>query len=462
MMKVGARRSMYFLPTLRETPSEATVISHKLMLRAGLVRQASSGLYNWLPLGFRVLKKIESIVRQEQDRIGANECLMPTIQSADLWQQSGRYEDYGKEMLRIRDRHDRALLYGPTNEEAITSLFAETIKTYKELPQRLYHIQWKFRDEIRPRFGVMRAREFYMKDAYSFDYDHQQGLASYNAMFISYLRIFQRLGMRAIPMRADTGPIGGDSSHEFIIVAETGESSIYCDSYLLSMRWSSEARGDAKNDARKHAEMVALATSHYAATDEEYDAQEFERRVPTERRVETRGIEVGHVFFFGDKYSKPLNAYITTASGKEVAVQMGSYGVGISRLVAAIIEASHDESGIIWPPSVAPFQVGLIELEGAKVEGEEGADDDHLYARLCREGIETLYDDRTDVSVGVKFAEMDLLGLPWQLIVGGKKAGQGSVEIKNRKSGKREIVALGEAVSYLKRGIETKHANIFD
>ncbi len=460
-MKVGVRRSMYFLPTLRETPAEATLLSHKLMLRAGLIRQASSGLYNWLPLGFRVLKKIEEIVRQEQDRIGAHECLMPTIQSAELWQKSGRYEDYGKEMLRIKDRHGRALLYGPTNEEAITSLFAETVKTYKELPQRLYHIQWKFRDEIRPRFGVMRAREFYMKDAYSFDYDKKQGIDSYNAMFVSYLRLFQRLGMQAIPMRADTGPIGGDSSHEFVIVAETGESSLYCDSEMLSMRWSSGSSGESNNDAKKHAEMVSLATSHYAATDEEYNPQEFESRVPAERRIKTRGIEVGHVFFFGDKYSKPLNAYITTATGKEVAVQMGSYGVGISRLAAAIIEASHDDSGIVWPPAVAPFQVGLIELGGEKVEVGE-VQDDGLYAMLCREGVETLYDDRTDVSAGVKFAEMDLLGLPWQLIVGGKNAKQGTVEVKNRKSGKRESIALGKAVSYLRQNITSKHASIFD
>ena len=462
MTKIGVRRSKYFLPTLREVPAEATVLSHKLMLRSGLVRQASSGLYNWLPLGLRVLQKIESIVRQEQDRIGAHECLMPTIQSTDLWQQSGRYEDYGKEMLRIKDRHDRALLYGPTNEEAITSLFAETIKTYKELPQLLYHIQWKFRDEIRPRFGVMRAREFYMKDAYSFDYDQEQGIASYNAMFVSYLRIFQRLGVQAIPMRADTGPIGGDSSHEFVIVAETGESSLYCDSRLLSMRWSSDARDDAK----KHAEMVSLATSHYAVTDEEYDAQEFERRVPAERRVKTRGIEVGHVFFFGDKYSRPLNAYITTSSGKDVAVQMGSYGVGISRLVAAIIEASHDDRGIVWPTSVAPFQVGLLELgssSAARKAGQtEAGEEDSLYAMLCREGIETLYDDRADVSAGVKFAEMDLLGLPWQVIVGGKNSEHGSVEVKNRKSGKIEIIALGKAVSYLQQNIGAEHVAIFD
>ena len=452
-LKTGVRRSSYFLPTLRETPADATLVSHRLMLRGGLIRQASAGLYNWLPLGFRVLKKIERIVRQEQDRIGAHECLMPTIQSADLWRQSWRYEDYGKEMLRITDRHDRALLYGPTNEEAITSIFAETIKTYKELPQLLYHIQWKFRDEVRPRFGVMRAREFYMKDAYSFDCDKQGGIDSYNSMFISYLRTFQRLGVQAIPMRADTGPIGGESSHEFVIIAETGESTIYLDSSLLDMRWALAAQDDRK----KYREMVSRATSLYAATSDEHTPLQFDKQVPRSRQIKTHGIEVGHVFFFGDKYSKPLDAKIKAASGEEVFVQMGSYGIGISRLVAAIIESSHDDRGIVWPKSVAPFKVGLICLDTGKYKVSE-----ELYALLCNNGFETLYDDRFDVRAGVKFAEMDLLGLPIQLIVGGKSATSGSIEFKERKSDERHFVPLEQVIPFIRKQSTADSVTIFD
>ena len=455
-MKIGVRRSQYFLPTLREEPAEASVVSHRLMLRAGLIRQASAGLYNWLPLGFRVLKKIEAIVRVEQDRIGAHECLMPTIQSADLWKKSGRYDDYGKEMLRITDRHDASLLYGPTNEEAITQLFADTVKSYKDLPCRLYHIQWKFRDEIRPRFGVMRAREFYMKDAYSFDADEEQGMASYRAMAVSYLRIFERMGLTAVPMRAETGPIGGDNSHEFVVLAKTGESAVYCDSTLLDQRWQDTSA----NDARTHAELFARATSCYAATDEEHDADHFAAKVPAARRLETRGIEVGHVFFFADKYSRPLEARVATRKGANVPVAMGSYGVGISRLVAAAIEASHDANGIVWHDSIAPFSVNMISLAANEKERQEA---DALYQTLCREGIETLYDDRLDVRAGVKFNEADLLGLPWQIVVGDKSP-KDNVELKRRDGNERQILPLDKALAQVRKSLtqSRRHDPIFD
>ena len=455
-MKIGVRRSQYFLPTLREEPAEASVVSHRLMLRAGMIRQASAGLYNWLPLGFRVMKKIEAIVRAEQDRIGAHECLMPTIQSAELWKKSGRYDDYGKEMLRITDRHKAPLLYGPTNEEAITQLFAETVKSYKDLPCRLYHIQWKFRDEIRPRFGVMRAREFYMKDAYSFDADEEQGMASYRAMAVSYLRLFERMGLTAVPMRAETGPIGGDNSHEFVILAKTGESAVFCDSTLLEQRWQ-DASG---NDAKSHAELFERATSCYAATDEEHDAERFAQEVPAARRISTRGIEVGHVFFFTDKYSRPLEARVATRQGDDVPVAMGSYGVGISRLVAAAIEASHDANGIVWHDSIAPFSVGLVAL--AKDEqGRHAAE--NLYERLCREGIETLYDDRLDVRAGVKFAETDLLGLPWQIVVGEKNP-KDSVELKRRDGNKRQTLPWETALAKVRESLKRTrtHDPVFD
>ena len=465
-MKIGVRRSRYFLPTLREEPAEASVVSHRLMLRAGMIRQASAGLYNWLPLGFRVMKKIEVIVRAEQDRIGAHECLMPTIQSAELWKKSGRYDDYGKEMLRITDRHDAPLLYGPTNEEAITQLFAETTKSYKDLPCRLYHIQWKFRDEIRPRFGVMRAREFYMKDAYSFDADEEQGMASYRAMAVSYLRTFERMGMTAVPMRAETGPIGGNNSHEFVVLADTGESAVYCDSTLLEQKWQDDKSNDAKgnddkgNDAKAHADAFARATSCYAATDEEHDAERFAAEVPAARRVSTRGIEVGHVFFFADKYSRPLEASVATRQGGSVPVAMGSYGVGISRLVAAAIESSHDANGIVWHDSIAPFSVGLVSLaldEKGRQEAEA------LYEGLCREGIETLYDDRLDVRAGVKFAEMDLVGVPWQIVVGDKNP-KDSVELKRRDGNKKQTLPLENALAKVRESLKLTRAHdpVFD
>jgi prolyl-tRNA synthetase len=430
------RLSAYFLPTLRETPAEAQIASHRLMLRAGMVRQASAGIYSWLPLGFRVLKRIEQIVREEQDAAGCQEMLMPTIQSADLWRESGRYEDYGKEMLRIRDRHEREMLYGPTNEELITDIFRTGVKSYRELPKLLYHIQWKFRDEVRPRFGVMRGREFLMKDAYSFDIDYAGARRSYNKMFVSYLRTFARMGLKAIPMQAESGPIGGDLSHEFIILAETGESAVFCHRDWLKRDVLSE-RIDFEGDLQP---VVDSWTSLYAATDEKHDPAQC----PPDQLVTTRGIEVGHIFYFGAKYSKPLGALIAKPDGEQVPVEMGSYGIGVSRLVGAIIEASHDEAGIIWPEPVAPFQVGLINLKPGDAPTNAACED--IYGKLRQAGAEVLYDDREE-RPGAKFADMDLIGLPWQLIVGPRGIAQGKVELKRRATGEREEVGLDAALA---------------
>jgi prolyl-tRNA synthetase len=339
------RVSRYFLPILRDTPKEAEIVSHQLMLRAGMIRQASSGIYSWLPLGKRVLDKIGDIVREEQNRAGAIEVLMPTIQSADLWRESGRYEAYGKEMLRITDRHEREMLYGPTNEELITTIFRDGVKSYKDLPRNLYHIQWKFRDEIRPRFGVMRGREFLMKDAYSFDLTPEEGVRSYNRMFAAYLRTFARMGLKSIPMRAETGPIGGDLSHEFIILAETGESQVFGHQDLFDGPIP-PADTDFDGDLQP---VVDRWTSLYAATDEQHDPAKFDAEVPAEKQVTARGIEIGHIFFFGTKYSEPMGCKVQGPDGQMIHLQMGSYGVGVSRLAAAIIEASHDENGIVWP-----------------------------------------------------------------------------------------------------------------
>ena len=436
------RLSQYFLPTLKETPSEARIVSHRYMLRAGMIRQASAGIYSWLPLGLRVLRKIEQIVREEQNASGAQEILMPTIQSADLWRQSGRYEDYGKEMLRITDRHGRDMLYGPTNEEQITEIVATHIKSSRQLPKNLYHIQWKFRDEVRPRFGVMRGREFLMKDAYSFDVDADAGRAAYNKMFVAYLRTFARMGLQAIPMQADTGPIGGDMSHEFIILADTGESAVFCHADYLER--DVLARGvDYDGDLQP---VVDEWTALYAATDDMHDAARFEAEVPADRRVTARGIEVGHVFFFGDKYSKPLGAVVSTPGGGETAVQMGSYGIGVSRLVGAILEASHDENGIVWPEAVAPFKVGLINLRGGDRACDAACDD--YYAKLNDAGVEVLYDDRAE-RAGAKFADMDLIGLPWQLIVGPRGLKNGVVELKCRRTGKTEELPVDTALTRL-------------
>jgi prolyl-tRNA synthetase len=436
------RLSRYFLPVLRDTPKEAEIVSHQMMLRCGLVKQASAGIYSWLPLGLRVLNKIEQIVREEQDRTGAVEVLMPTIQAADLWRQSGRYDDYGKEMLRIQDRHDREMLYGPTNEELITEIFRDGLKSYKELPRNLYHIQWKFRDEVRPRFGVMRGREFLMKDAYSFDLTPEGARHSYNKMFVAYLRTFARMGLKAIPMAADTGPIGGDLSHEFIILADTGESQVFCHKDLIDGA-PPAANTDFDSDLSP---IFNKWTSLYAATDEKHDTARFEAEVPADKRVTARGIEVGHIFYFGTKYSKPMKCHVQGPDGKMVDLQMGSYGVGVSRLVGAIIEASHDKDGIVWPVPVAPFEVGLINLKAGDKDTDTACAD--IYAKLQTAGLSVLYDD-TDERAGGKFATMDLIGLPFQFIVGPKGLKTGEVEIKERKSGERQTMTIEAATRRL-------------
>jgi prolyl-tRNA synthetase len=438
------RLSQYFLPTLRETPKEAEIVSHRLMLRAGLIRQQAAGIYSWLPIGERVLARIGQIVREEQDRSGAIEILMPTMQPADLWRESGRYEAYGKEMLRIEDRHERDMLFGPTNEEMVTDIFRAYVSSYRALPLNLYHIQWKFRDEVRPRFGVMRGREFLMKDAYSFDVDREAARAAYNRMFVAYLRTFDRLGLKAIPMRADSGPIGGDMSHEFIILAATGESEVFCSRDLLDLPIP-PADTDFRSDLSP---IVQSWTAHYAATDEKHDAAAFEK-LPEEKRITARGIEVGHIFYFGTKYSEPMGAKVTGPDGAEVPVHMGSYGIGVSRLVGAIIEASHDDAGIIWPESVAPFHVGLINLKAGDAKVDAAAED--LYGRLTKAGITVLYDD-LDQRAGAKFATMDLIGLPWQVIVGPKGVERGEVEVKRRATGERETLSAEAAANRVVAG----------
>jgi prolyl-tRNA synthetase len=437
------RLSKYFMPILRHDPKEAEIVSHRLMLRTGMIRQESAGIYSWLPLGHRVLRKIEQIVREEQNRAGAIEVLMPTIQSADLWRKSGRYDEYGKEMLRITDRHDRDMLYGPTNEEMITDIFKSGVQSYKDLPRNLYHIQWKFRDEVRPRFGIMRGREFLMKDAYSFDMSAEEGKHSYNKMFLAYLRTFQRMGLTAIPMRADTGPIGGDLSHEFLVLADTGESAVFFDRSYLEIDWRQETVD--QDDVAGLQSAIDGFTAHYAATDEIHDTAEFEK-LPGDQRVEGRGIEVGHIFFFGTKYSKPLECLVQGPDGKAVPVHSGSYGVGVSRLAAGIIEASHDDDGIIWPQEVAPFDVGLINLKVG--DGDTDRACEKIYNELTNAGLEVLYDD-TDNRAGGKFASMDMIGLPWQVIAGPRGLKDGQVEVKNRKTGERKSVGLDEAITQL-------------
>lgn len=434
------RLSRFFLPVLKETPSEAQIVSHRLMLRAGMIRQEAAGIYAWLPLGFRVLKKIEQIVREEQERAGAVEMLMPTIQPAELWRESGRYDAYGKEMLRITDRADREMLYGPTNEEMITEIFRAGVRSYKDLPKMMFHIQWKFRDEIRPRFGIMRGREFLMKDAYSFDLTEEAARVSYNKMFVAYLRTFERMGLRSIPMRADTGPIGGDLSHEFIVLAKTGESAVFCDERLVAMDVPSKDT-DFDDDLQP---VVDRFTSHYAATEEMHDAEEFAREVPKNKAVEARGIEVGHIFFFGDKYSKPMKAVVQDGDGKEMPVQMGSYGVGVSRLLGALIEAHHDDDGCKWPMAVAPFHVGLINLKSGDDATEAACKD--LYDALAAEGVEVLYDD-TSARAGEKFARMDLIGLPYQIVIGPRGLGDGIAEVKSRADSTRENIALDQVAA---------------
>ena len=435
------RLSRYFLPLLKETPSDATIASHQLMLRAGMIRQNSAGIYTWLPLGHKVLRKIEQIVREEQDRAGAVEMLMPTIQSAELWKKSGRYDAYGPEMLRITDRHDRDMLYGPTNEEMLTDVFSSFVRSYKDLPKMLYHIQWKFRDERRPRFGVMRGREFLMKDTYSFDISPEEARRSYNKMFVAYLNTFERLGLKAIPVRAETGPIGGDLSHEFVILADSGESAVYAHRDLVEMG----APGtdiDFDGDLQP---VVDQRTALYAAADEMHDEDAF-NAIPEDKRMSARGIEVGHIFYFGTKYSEPFNAKVTGPEGKDHFVEMGSYGIGVSRLVGGIIEASHDDNGIIWPDAVAPFGVGIVNLKAGDAECDAAAGD--LYAKLSAAGLDPLYDDTTDRG-GVKFNRMDLIGLPHQIVVGPRGLASGVVEVKNRRTGEREELSPDAALAKL-------------
>jgi prolyl-tRNA synthetase len=432
------RLSNYFIPTLKDNPKDAQITSHRFMLRAGMIQQASAGIYSWLPLGLRVLKKIEQIVREEQNAVGAQEILMPTIQSADLWKESGRYDDYGKELLRLTDRHGRDMLYGPTNEEQITEIFRTHLKSYRSLPLSLYHIQWKFRDEVRPRFGVMRGREFLMKDAYSFDLNYENAIKSYNKMFIAYLKTYARMGLKAIPMAADSGPIGGDMSHEFIILAETGESEVYYQKNWFDIN-ALDQNVDINGDLQP---LVDSYLSCYAATDEKHDPENCP--LTEEDLIATRGIEVGHIFYFGTKYSDALNASVAGYDGVENHVHMGSYGVGVSRLVGAIIEASHDEKGIVWPEAVAPFDIGLVNVKIDDAKCSEACNE--FYRRLHQTGLEVLYDDR-DERTGSKLVDMDLIGLPWQIIVGPRGLKSGVVELKNRKTGSSEELTIDEVMA---------------
>ncbi len=434
------RMSCYFLPTLKQVPSEAQIVSHRLMLRAGMIRQSSAGIYSWLPLGLRVLRNIERIVREEQDRAGCQEMLMPTIQPADLWRESGRYDGYGKEMLRIADRHGRDMLYGPTNEELITDIFRNSGKSYRDLPKLLYHIQWKFRDEVRPRFGVMRGREFLMKDSYSFDLDYAGARRAYNRMFVAYLRTFARMGLQAIPMQADTGPIGGDLSHEFIILADTGESEVFCHRDFIDFDVLG-ADIDYDSDLEP---LVAHWTSLYAATDEKHDADAAAEL--GDALIHARGIEVGHIFYFGTKYAESMGATVTGPDGDEIAVEMGSYGIGVSRLVGAVIEAHHDDDGIIWPDSVAPFAAGILNLRSGDAPCDAVCEE--IYGALAAAGHGALYDDREE-RAGAKFADMDLIGLPWQVIVGPRGIESGVVEIKRRATGERHELSAESALARL-------------
>jgi prolyl-tRNA synthetase len=433
--------SKFFLPILKDIPSDAKIKSHQLMLRAGMIRQSASGIYSWLPLGFKVLKKIEIIIREEQDRAGAQEILMPTIQSADLWKESGRYDGYGSEMLRIKDRQDRELLYGPTNEELVTQIFRDNVKSYKSLPLMLYHIQWKFRDEIRPRFGIMRCREFLMKDSYSFDETKEGARLSYNKMFYAYLKTFERLGLKAIPLAADTGPIGGDLSHEFIILADTGESQIYTSKKILDLKIENFT-----NDEGSLNNMVKAFTEIYSATDEKFDQSEFDKSVKKEDQLITRGIEVGHIFYFGDKYSKSMRALVNSSSGQNITVEMGSYGIGVSRLVGAIIEANYNNNVMKWPTTVTPFHVAIIDL-GKKSENETKIKSQNVYEKLKENHFDVLLDD-TDESPASKFKNFDLIGIPYQIIIGSK---QKADEYEFKEVGfDKQIVSLDFIIKKLK------------
>ena len=434
------RLSRYFLPVLKETPADAQIVSHRYMLRAGMIRQASAGIYSWLPLGFKVLRKIEQIVHEEQQRAGHIPMLMPTLQSADLWRQSGRYDAYGPEMLRISDRHDREMLYGPTNEEMITDIVASYVTSYKALPLTLYHIQWKFRDEVRPRFGVMRGREFLMKDGYNFDLTKEDALHAYNRHLVSYLRTYERMGLQAIPMRADSGPIGGDYTHEFLVLAETGESEVFYDSEITDLKF-----GDREIDFDDKAQCQAVLeefTSRYARTDETHEEAVF-NEVPEARRRVARGIEVGQIFYFGTEYSEKLGAYVQNSEGAKVPLHMGSHGIGVSRLLGAIIEASHDDKGIIWPEGVTPFHVGIVNLKQGDAEADGACES--LYSAFTDLGLEPLYDDR-DERAGNKFANMDMIGLPWRITVGPRGLKNGVVELTSRRTGESEELPPEETV----------------
>ncbi|MBO9403148.1 proline--tRNA ligase [Shimia sp. R9_3] len=437
------RLSRYFLPVLKETPAEAQIVSHRLMLRAGMIKQSSAGIYSWLPLGFKVLRKIENIVHEEQVRAGHIPMQMPTLQSADLWKESGRYDAYGEEMLRIKDRHDRDILYTPTAEELITDIFRSNVSSYKDLPLTMYQIQWKFRDEIRPRFGVMRGREFYMKDGYNFDLTKEDALHAYNRHLVSYLRTYERMGLQAIPMRADGGPIGGDYTHEFLVLAETGESEVFYDSAVTDLTF-----GDREIDYDSVAQCQGVLeefTSKYARTDETHDEALF-NEIPQERRRVARGIEVGQIFYFGTKYSDALNAQVQTAEGEKVSVHMGSHGIGVSRLLGAIIEASHDDKGIIWPEGVTPFHAGIVNLKQGDAEADAACE--ALEKALIAAGLEPLYDDRKE-RAGGKFATMDLIGLPWRITVGPRGLKNGVVELTSRRTGESEELSPEAAVAKL-------------
>ena len=434
------RLSRYFLPVLKENPAEAQIVSHRFMLRAGLIKQQAAGIYSWLPLGFKVLRRLEQIVHEEQQRAGHIPLLMPTLQPADLWRESGRYEAYGDEMLRIRDRQGREMLYGPTNEEMITDIFRSGVTSYKDLPLTLYHIQWKFRDEMRPRFGVMRGREFLMKDGYNFDIDRDSALHAYNRHMVSYLRTYERMGLTAIPMRAASGPIGGDDTHEFLVLASTGESEVFFDRAVTELKLG---RREVDYDNRQQVASICQEfTRLYARTDETHDAALFDQ-IPEERRVVGRGIEVGQIFFFGTKYSESMNAYVTSAEGARVPVQMGSHGIGVSRLLGAIIEASHDDKGIIWPEGVTPFHATLVNLKQGDTDADAACEG--IYHALRDRGLDPLYDDR-DARAGEKFATTDLIGIPWRITVGPRGLGRGVVELTSRRTGESEEMSPDAAV----------------
>ncbi|OOY10966.1 proline--tRNA ligase [Thioclava marina] len=434
------RLSRYFLPVLKETPAEAQIASHRLMLRAGMIKQQQAGIYSWLPMGYKVLKRIEQIVHEEQIRAGHIPLLMPTLQPATLWQESGRYDAYGPEMLRIRDRHDRDMLYGPTNEEMITDIFRSHVESYKSLPLTLYHIQWKFRDEVRPRFGVMRGREFLMKDGYNFDLTKEDALHAYNRHMVSYLRTYERMGLTAIPMRADSGPIGGDDTHEFLVLAETGESEVFYDAKVPELKLGKRAVDYDNRD--EVAGICEEFTTLYARTDETHDEALF-NEIPEERRKVGRGIEVGQIFYFGTKYSEPMGATVNTPDQGKVPVHMGSHGIGVSRLVGALIEANHDEKGIIWPEGVTPFHVGIVNLKQGDVSCDSACE--ALYRAFVEHGLDPLYDDREE-RAGAKFATMDLIGLPWRITVGPRGIAANKVELTCRRTGESEEMSAEKAV----------------